>query len=113
MNHGVLFGNEYLQNHVVFATAKGVHKIPSGGIRVGVVKGGTNAEFAHELSRRQLISVAEAESLQELLKMLQNNEVSAIVVDEPIIDTQVKSGDGASHRRFHWMDESPCHAGRC
>jgi ABC-type amino acid transport substrate-binding protein len=92
-NHGVLFSKEYLQNHVVLATAKNVHTIPSGGIRVGVVKGGTNAEFAHELSRRQLVSVAEAESLQELLKMLQNNEVRAIIVDEPIVDTQVKNGD--------------------
>jgi ABC-type amino acid transport substrate-binding protein len=90
---GVSFSQEYLENHLVLATRAADKELLSEGARVGVVRGGTNAEFAWELSRRQLISIAEAESLQELLRMLENKEVSAIIVDEPIIDTQIKSGE--------------------
>ena len=68
---------------------KDIAKPQNSGERIGVVRGGTNAEFAHEISRRSNISIAEAASLEELLRMLVSKEVNYILVDEPIIDQYI------------------------
>lgn len=90
---GVLFSNEYLPNHLVIVTRQdNLGKRLGDNERVGVVRGGTNAEFARELSGSKNISVTETESLEELLRILENKEVNFILVDEPIIDAYVGKG---------------------
>lgn len=89
---GVIFSREYLQNHLVLASNENYDVLLEGS-RVGVVRGGTNAEYARELSRRRLITVVEAESLEELLRMLGDKDVSYIITDEPVIDEQIRGGN--------------------
>jgi ABC-type amino acid transport substrate-binding protein len=88
-HRGVRFSREYLANHVVVARSTKEQSELGDFARVGVVRGGTNAEFARELQRHRLISIVEAGSIEELLRLLETKEVSIIIVDEPIIDVQV------------------------
>lgn len=89
IRRGVLFSTPYLSNHLVVARIKGESTTLDDFARVGVVRGGTNSQFAHELQRHRLITVVEAGSIEELLRLLQGKEISVIIIDEPLINYQL------------------------
>lgn len=86
---GVLFSDPYLKSHLVVARWRHEKAALSDFARVGVIRGGTNAQFARELQRHKLITIVEAGSIDELLRLLEEKAINVIIIDEPLIDAQV------------------------